>query len=174
MVHDDGRSGSRAAYCPSCERYIGPADACPYCDADSARAPSLRWFRRGAVVFAAVGVGALLFTARYREVPRVDPGGLKPTMQYARVRMTGTVERNAFVGEKNGQVDYLAFTLADGTQSVRVVAYSDVAVALAGARQVPRSGERVRVEGSLVTGRDGRMRLRLDAADGVEIENGGR
>lgn len=161
---------SRAAYCPSCERFIGPADTCPYCDADSAQPRAMRWLRWGAVAFGVAGVAILILTARQRETPQVDLGRIKPTMQFARVRMAGTVERNAFVGEKNGQVDYMSFTLADGTQSVRVAAYNDVAVALVRARQVPKAGERVKAEGSIVTGRDGRMRLRLDSVAGIAIE----
>lgn len=172
MSEPSDSPASRDAYCPSCERFIGPADACPYCDAESAQPRAMRWLRWGAVILGVAGVAVLLLTARYRETPQVELGGVKRTMQFARVRMAGTVERNAFVGEKNGQVDYISFTLADGTQSVRVAAYDEVAVALVRARQVPKAGERVRAEGSLVTGRDGRLRLRLDDAGAIAIETG--
>jgi cytochrome c-type biogenesis protein CcmE len=129
----------------------------------------LRW---SALAFGVIGVAVLIVTARWREVPYIRPGGVKRTMQFAKVRMSGIVERNAFIGEKNGQVDYMAFTLVDGTQSVRVAAYDEAAVALVSARQVPKAGERVTAEGSIVTGRDGRMRLRIDDAKAVTIEHG--
>lgn len=170
MAEETYSGTSRAAYCPSCERFIGPADTCPYCDADSARPRSLRWLRWSALGFGVIGVAVLVVTARWREVPHVRPGGLKRTMQFAKVRMTGTVERNAFVGEKSGQVDYMAFTIVDGTQSVRVAAYDETAVAMVRARQVPKAGERVTAEGSIVTGRDGRMRMRIDDARAVTID----
>jgi hypothetical protein len=170
MTDTPDNHASSAAYCPSCERFIGPAETCPYCDADSSQPRGMRWLRWGAVGFGVAGVALLVLTSRFRETSRVELGGVKPTMQFARVRMEGTVERNAFVGEKNGQVDYLSFTLADGTQTVRVAAYDEVAVALVRARQVPKAGERVKAEGSIVTGRDGRMRLRLDDARGIAIE----
>lgn len=169
MSEDVHSATSRAAYCPSCERFIGPAGTCPYCDADSAQPRAIRWLKWCALAFGIVGVAALLLTARWREIPGVKPGDVTRTMQFARVKMTGAAERKAFVGEKEGQVDYLAFTLADGTQSVRVVAYGKVALEIVRAGQTPRDDDRVTAEGSLVTGRDGKMRLRIDEAKGISI-----
>jgi hypothetical protein len=90
-------------------------------------------------------------------------------MRYARVSVRGVVERDAYVGERDGQVDYVGFTLLDSTQSVRVAAYGEVAVALARLRQLPKSREDVSVTGSVVVGRDGRTRLRLDSAGDLVV-----
>jgi len=157
------------AACPSCGRFIGPADECPYCGTDSARPSFLKWLRWGAVGFSLVGVGALILAASRREIPRVGLGAIGPAMRYARVEVQGAVERDAYVGERDGHVDYVGFTVVDGTQSVRVVAYGEVAVALVQTRHVPKAHEAVTASGRVVVGRDGRLRLRLDAAEDLRL-----
>ena len=164
--------GSSNAVCPSCGRFIGPSDDCPYCGTDSAKPSFLVKLRWGTVAFAVFGVVALVIGGARREVPRVRIGELVPTMRYARVEVQGIVERDAYVGEKDGQVDFLGFTLLDATQSVRVAAYGEVAVACVRMRQIPKAHECVKATGSVVVGRDGRTRLRLDSTEDLIVTPG--
>ena len=154
-----------SAICPSCERWIGTADVCPYCQADSAKLPMLRVLRYGALLLAVAGLGALYVAARYRELPVIRIDEITPLMNYAYVRVAGTVERNAYVARRNGQVSYLSFSVNDGTGPLRVAAYRDVAEALAGRNMVPAAGMRVDAAGSLSVQAGGNVRLILQSAE---------
>lgn len=156
--------------CPACGRFIGPDDQCPYCETDSVRAPLMKTLRWTAVTFALAGLAVLLLTSRSRELPIIRAADLRPEMNFARVRMAGVVERAAFVGERNGAADYVAFSVNDGSGAVRVAAYAAAARQLVASRQIPRADDRVEIRGTLALGRDGTLKLRLDAADGLRIE----
>jgi hypothetical protein len=130
----------------------------------------MKTLRRAAVAFAVVGLAVLFVVARQREVSLVRAADLRPEMNFARVRVAGEVERAAYVGERDGAADYVAFSVNDGSGVVRVTAYSAVARQLVAWRQVPRARDRVTASGTLALGRDGTLKLRLDAADGLRIE----
>lgn len=156
--------------CPACGRFIGPEDQCPYCETDSVRAPLMKTLRWASVGFAVVGLAALFGMARHREVSLVRAADLMPEMNFARVRIAGEVERDAYVGEKNGAADYVAFSVNDGSGVVRVTAYAAVARQMVVGRQIPRARDRVTACGTLALGRDGTLKLRLDSAGGLLIE----
>ena len=53
---------------------------------------------------------------------------------------TGRVTRRPYVGRRDGRVDYLSFPVDDGTGSLRVAAYRDVARVLQDANRLPGQG----------------------------------
>ena len=151
--------------CPSCERYIGPADVCPYCDCDSARPFALKILRRISGLLAITGIICLYIAARFgTNTPEVEAGSLTPMMNFACVRVSGRVVRNAYLGEDNDIVSCLSFFLDDGTGEVRVAAYGQVACDLAAGR-VPAAGDILSAEGPLTVTAEGKPRLRLRATD---------
>jgi hypothetical protein len=160
---------ARPELCPSCERFIGPADECPYCNADSARAPALRVLRYAALALAVPGLFFLYLMARGTDVPLVRIGDVNPLMNFAYVRVAGAVERDAYVGKDGDTVDYVSFLVSDGTGKLRVAAYDDVARGLARESRLPRAGDRVESAGSLSVAADGRTRLRLRSPDALLI-----
>ena len=151
------------ALCPSCERFIGPTDVCPYCGADSARRPILRHLRRAALLLAVAGVGGLYLFARQSNPPVVKIGAISPAMNFAFVRVNGHVSGAAKVLREGGDVDYVAFFVGDGTGRLRVTAEGPVARALAGSGGVPADGEDVDVTGTINVSAEGPPRLRLYA-----------
>ncbi|MFO7870548.1 MAG: hypothetical protein R6V03_03850 [Kiritimatiellia bacterium] len=154
----------RGEICPGCERFIGPADKCPYCGADSAKPGFLRLLRRLSLAAAAAGVLFLYLMAVNRELPLIKVSDITPTMNFAYVRVRGKVIRKPYVGrdEPGSSPSYVSFSLNDGTGVLRAVAYRQAASKLHEAGLIPAEGERVEVSGSLsVSAEAGRTKLYL-------------
>ena len=160
---------NRAAFCPSCERFIGPADVCPYCDADSSRPPLLRFMRGLALALALAGVAAMLLLARSADIPTMRAGEITPTMNFAFVRVAGTVARQPYLARGRENVDYVSFLVDDGTGEIRVAANGRSAREMVARAMVPRKGDSVDLAGTVNVGPDGKVKLRLQSADQLQI-----
>jgi hypothetical protein len=165
---------NRGAFCPSCERFIGPVDVCPYCDADSAKPPVMRILRWLALVLAPVGLGFLYLAATSKELPAVKISEITPMMNFAQVQVVGTVQNNVYIGEKNGTVDYISFPINDGSGELRVVANGAVAKSLKDKGLLPIKGDSVDVTGGLDVTADGKFKLRLGSTEKLKIVKDGR
>jgi hypothetical protein len=157
------------AYCPSCERFIGPLDVCPYCDCDSARNPVFRVLRYGAVLLALSGVALLHLMATHGEVPLVRIVEIGPMMNFGLVRINGEVEKDAFIGKSNGRIESLSFLVDDGSGCLRVVAYGQIARQLVEESLVPQRRSSVDVTGNVTVSADGNTKLILRNASGLKL-----
>ena len=162
-------NSSGGAFCPSCERFIGPADVCPFCDCDSARKPVYRFLMRGSVLLAVAGLFFLYLMAAHSEVPAIRISEITPMMNFGLVRISGLVEKEAFVGRRKGKVESVSFHVADGSGQVRVVAYGAVAQALVERNLAPERKAPVDITGSLNFSADGNSKLILRSADEMKI-----
>jgi hypothetical protein len=151
--------------CPACERFIGLQDECPYCGCDAVTPGLVRKLRLGAAVLAVVGLCCLVMMVVANDVPLVRAGRVTPMMNFARARFEGVVERNAYVSRKEGVADYLSFYIDDGTGSLRVMAYADVARELEEAGRLPEKDDEVEVCGSLRIMSGRKPALRLERAE---------
>jgi hypothetical protein len=161
MVHEAG--GFRTGYCPSCERYISSSRSCPYCDCDAYCPPALKLLRIGAALLASLGLLLLYTFSMTRPIPTVDIAELVPMMNYAVVRLTGTVATKPYVSRSDsGKADYLAFTLKnDNGRKVRVQAYNAVAQDLDNSKLPLTAGTEYHASGQLQVSADGTARLRI-------------
>jgi hypothetical protein len=155
--------------CDSCERFIGGVDTCPYCS-EANQSSGSRIFRWLAVVFAVSGLCVLALTPLWSEVPLITSDEITPLMNFAHVRMEGNVEKPPYTGKHDGVVDYLSFSLNDGSGTVRVVAYDGTARSLANDCSLLEKGSRVSVTGVLTVKAGRARRLTLRDAEGVERE----
>lgn len=152
-------SDSRSSpLCPSCERFIGPAGKCPYCNADTRKTPMMVVVRFVAILLATVGLSLLYAAARHREPPIIQIENITPVMNFAHVRIVGSVPKRAYVG-KDG--DYVSFSVDDGSGQIRIAAYRDVARKLIESKQLPKAGDRVEVRGGLSVEADSTPKLYL-------------
>ena len=158
-----------AEFCPSCERFIGPAEVCPYCDADSARNPLLGTLRRGALLLAVVGLTFLFLSARPDVIPLIKISGITPMMNFAVVRVKGAVEKDAHVGRTKGRVDAVSFALNDGSGSIRVAAYGVTASNLVERKKGLLRDVVVDVTGILNVQADGNTRLVMRSAEEMRL-----
>jgi hypothetical protein len=152
------------AHCPACERFIGPAPACGYCGCDARRAPLRRALRLGALVLALAGLGFVYLLARRTGPAPVAVESIRPTMNYAALNVAGSVAGRPYVKRVRGRVDYLSFTLDDGTGRLRVAARAPVAGQLVDRGLLPRKGDRVQAAGRVHVSAYGRPSLYLMSA----------
>lgn len=157
----NGAAPAMVGACPVCERFIGPATVCPYCDETARRPITLKFLRRGSILLAVVGLALLYLMAANKDIPVVSISSVTPTMDHAYIRVVGTVDANARVGRRDGEVDYLSFIVDDGTGRLSVSAYDSRARELAARKCIPRKGDRVDVAGTLSV-RASRRRLYVD------------
>jgi hypothetical protein len=160
------------ALCPSCERFIGAVEVCPYCGADSVRRPQLRFLRYASLTLAVLGLLFLYLAAVGRDAPAIRIGDITPFMHYAGVRLAGTVPRPPYVARENGRIAYASFILDDNSGQLRVTADGDVAQGLLDQRRLPAEGARVEATGNLSVAADGAPRLRLRKAEHLRIVQG--
>ena len=149
--------------CPVCDRFVGAAGVCPYCDAGGVTPRGTRMLRYAALLLAGLGLLFLYLAATHRDIPVIRIGEIGPTMNFAYVRVVGSVKKSPYVAKEDGEVDYVSFLVSDGSGSIRAAAYGDVARKLVDANRLPEKGERVDVAGSLSVTADGRTRLRLQS-----------
>lgn len=151
MSNPDAANTGSESTCPSCGRFVGAQTVCPYCGARVHKRLSLRVARYGAVALALLGLIALWWAARHADVPEIHVQDVAHTMNWAYVRMSGTVIRYPTYDEQSG---YLKFRLYDGTGEIMVAAYRNESRALIADGKVPSVGDRVAVEGTLKVGQD--------------------
>lgn len=153
------------SHCPSCGRYVGPYEACPYCGARMTGRLPIRTAKIAAGVLAGVGLALLWFVTIRSPVPSIQIGRAGSTMNMAYAQVEGQVVRGPDYYPDSG---YLAFTLADDTGEIRVSAYRNEADRLRAERRVPALGDRVRVAGTLRV-REAGVALTLNAPDHLEL-----
>jgi hypothetical protein len=107
------------------------------------------------------------------DVPVVRAGAITPMMNFAHVRVTGTVVKAAYVSRQNGVVDYCSFPVDDGSGWLRVAAYDEVARRLAETDGLPKAGVAVDVRGRLSVRADRRPKLCLQAVEHLECRGVG-
>jgi len=154
--------------CPACGRYTGPVRACPYCNARVRVEPWQQVVRGLSLLLATLGLLFLYLYARGLEVQPVTAASLRPTMNYARVRVEGVVTRRPYVRRESGDARYVSFLVDDGTGSVRVCAYRGEASQLEAMDCLPHKGAGVSAVGTLRI-REDDARLVLDRARDVRV-----
>lgn len=156
-----------SAVCPSCERFIGPADVCPYCEAEADKPAIVRRLRVAALLLAVVGLTFLYLMARNADTPVVRIGDVTPMMNFAGVRIAGTIKNNVYIKRQGEEIDYLSFYVDDGTGELQVQVSRETARELAAGNRLPEKGDRVDVAGTLNVSGEGKIRLRTLRLDVV-------
>ena len=133
-------------HCPSCGRFVGPYETCPYCGARQAPRLSLRAVKWAALILATVGLALLWITAVRLPLPHISIGQASATMNFAYVEIAGQVVRSPTY---NPDSRSLSFTVADDTGEMRVWAFRDVVESLRAAGQIPGLGDQVTIAGTL-------------------------
>ncbi len=132
--------------CPSCGRYVGAHEACPYCGAGLTGRASIRTVKIASIALATVGLVALWLFAINTETPLITIGQAGATMNMAYVRLTGRCTRTPTYDPES---DYLSFWLQDDTGEIYVTAYRAEARAIIAQGRAPALGDRVEVAGTL-------------------------
>jgi len=132
--------------CPSCGRFVGPSDTCPHCGATVHRRLSLRVTKALALILALGGLLVLWTAATRAEPPTLPIADIKSTMNWAYVRVEGTVTRYPTYDPETGS---LKFWVWDGSGDLMVTAYRTEAQVLLDAGLIPTVGDQATIEGTL-------------------------
>ena len=131
--------------CPACGRFVGAVTKCPYCKAKVTKRMSLTVTRWAAVFLATVGLFLLYLMAKYRDIPVVLLRDVGPTMNFAQIRVEGTVTRDARPFS-NGMG--MSFIVNDGTDAITVFTTKKQMDELNTLRMSPKSGDTISHAGS--------------------------
>ncbi len=168
--------------CPSCGRFVGIHEKCPYCGAAVKKRMTVRFFRYGAVVVAVVGLILLYFAVRVIEIPTIKVKDITETMNWAYVRICGTLTQDAkcyTVGEKKtvkGTITNVrtfsggkgrTFTISDGTGTIDVLVWGKLY------NQIPQKaslnpGTSIQVSGEIGSYR-GRLQIKPQNPGDIQI-----
>jgi DNA/RNA endonuclease YhcR with UshA esterase domain len=151
--------------CPSCGRYVGPYDACPYCSAALSGRTSTRRLKIAALALALGGLALLWLLATRSDVPTVEIGQANAMMNMAYVRVQGQVVRPPSYDPGS---HYLSFWLRDDTGELRVSVYRGETQALIAQGRIPALGDQVTARGTLRV-REDSMALTLNVPAHLEI-----
>ncbi len=152
-------------HCPSCGRFVGPYEACPYCGARQAPRVSLSAVKWAALLLATVGLALLWIAATRLPLPRISIQQASATMNFAYVEIAGQVVRGPTY---NPDSRSLSFTVADDTGEMRVWAFRNVVDDLRAAGRIPALGDRVTVAGTLRV-REEDVSLTLNVPEHLEV-----
>jgi DNA/RNA endonuclease YhcR with UshA esterase domain len=155
--------------CASCGRFVGALPRCPHCGARVAARLSVRFFRYAALFLGVVGLLLLYLMARAREVPQIQIGHIRPTMNFAFVRVAGEVTGEPRVTYEGGHVRSVRFNVSDDTGEIPILAFRTKGQELVDRDKIPRSGDRVEVTGSLSVSADN-LAIWLQAPDQMKLE----
>jgi len=122
----------RPGYCPSCDRFIGVHDLCPYCDTPAGRLLPLRHLRLAALLIAVAGLGLVALFRHRLDTPTVALADLSPAWHGAHIRVHGVATAPPRRGRSRSGQPWLDLTLAERScPPLEVVALGRTAEALA-------------------------------------------
>jgi hypothetical protein len=128
--------------------------------------------RRVSLLLALLGLAGLHLAVLSRDAPRIRATEVSGMMQYAFVRVDGSVRRDAYESRYRGRTSYMSFPVHDGSGEIRVAAYGDVARALREQKRIPKRGDRVVVRGTLDFSTYRQPRIVLRAVDDLCLTRG--
>ncbi|HAL92623.1 MAG TPA: hypothetical protein DCM68_06330 [Verrucomicrobia bacterium] len=147
--------------CPSCGRFVGAVTKCPYCGSKVEKRMSLVLLRWAAVLLATIGLFLLFLMAKHREIPVVKLGDIKPTMNFAQIRVDGVVDSDARTFRTGGG---MGFNFSDGTGTIMVFISQRQAQEMVKKNLVPKAGDQVNFAGGLNIA-DDKSSMRLLSVD---------
>ena len=156
----------REVVCPSCFRFTGTYEKCPYCGAMVFKRISVRFFRWGSLVFSFIGLLLLWMAAKGTEVPLIKVDMIKPSMSMGFVKVTGRITN---VPELHPEWKSLYLRVKDGSGEIVVNAYSQIAETVM-EKMTLHKGDEVSIKGMVrFKGRVPKPRLLLQSPSHIEI-----
>ncbi len=156
---------SPKASCPSCGRFTGPLNSCPYCGARRQGRLSMQGIKIAALIIATLGLALLWNAARNTPIPTLSIAAAQSAQNMAYIRLEGQVSRPIQYDPQNNS---LVFWISDDENEARIAAYEKTAAALIAAGKIPAPGDLIRVAGTLRV-REELLTLTINTPDHLEL-----
>lgn len=167
-MNDTAQNTGQGTVCPSCNRFVGAYDRCPYCGTSIPKRISLRALRYLSLLVAIAGVVCLHLMAMYRDIPTVTIGDISPAMNFGYKRVIARVSQPLRYYRDGEKITGCMFAMEDDTGELRVRAFRPVAEELARRGITLRKGDRISVAGTLQVMED-TPRMLLQSPDQLEV-----
>ena len=154
--------------CPSCGRYIGSLERCPYCGAKIPKHTAYYYAKYGSLSFAIIGIVFLLIFAQSIPVQYVKIGDITQTYNYAVVEIKGVVSSAPSLVIHSDGTSTLYINVDDGTGVMSVHVYSPVIGRLVEKNKVPGYGDFVKIIGNVYF-RGDNIYMILNSPDAITI-----
>lgn len=155
--------------CPSCGRFVGPLEKCPFCGAQIQKRLPLKFLQLACLVLAILGIVILVYAVSGAPTPTTKIGSIDATMNYGYVRLDGTITGGPIY---DASAATLKFYIADDTGELQATTFRDVTRALIAEHKIPSAGDRISVQGTLRI-RDDATSLAVASADKLELTSPG-
>ncbi|MFH1037385.1 MAG: hypothetical protein V1789_01775 [PVC group bacterium] len=106
--------------CPSCGRFVGAYEKCPYCGAELKKRMSLIMWKRIAVFGTLLGLGIMWFAATRMEPAKIQIGEIQETYNNAQVTIQGVVIGRRLDEDKGS----ITLVIADKSGSIQARSFS--------------------------------------------------
>ncbi len=162
-------SSPSGSVCPSCQRFVGAYDNCPYCGTGLKKRVPLKILRYSSLIIALAGMVCLHLMAFYRDIPSKPIGDISPAMNMGYISVQGHVSQPLRFYRDGDSLTGLGFSLEDDTGDLRVRAYRQVAAALNNEGLSLRRGDLVKVSGSVRITEGDSVSLLLQNPQHIEV-----
>jgi DNA/RNA endonuclease YhcR with UshA esterase domain len=160
---DASRDYPEEVLCPSCGKFVGAYERCPYCGTELKKRMSIVFFKRAAIVVALGGLFLLWLTATKLKPQLIKINEITPMYSNAVVEVRGTV-----LSTKMTRKDDITFIVADGTGELRCQAFRG-REKMRQTGNLPHAGDMARVIGQInMTDRWGTS-LMINVPSNVEV-----
>lgn len=150
---EGSKEGVDFAHCPSCKRFVGPLEECPFCGADVPKKRSTIIMKYSALAIAIVGTLLLIPWATSIETPVIKVKEINPGYNNAVIKVKGIVpDIPSYYESPTGKAFY--FSVDDGTGIMPIKIYDDVVKDMLAFNSrkkplIPAFGDSVEISGSL-------------------------
>ena len=140
---DASREYPEETLCPSCGKFVGAYEKCPYCGTELKKRMSIIFFKRAALVVALGGLFLLWLTATKLKPHLIKINEISPMYNNAVVEIRGKV-----ISTKMKKKDDISFLVDDGTGELKCQAFRGRAK-MRKTGNLPHAGDTVSVIGQI-------------------------
>ncbi|HOO76892.1 MAG TPA: hypothetical protein PK636_02290 [bacterium] len=130
--------------CPSCGRFVGAYEKCPYCGAELKKRMSLILWKRIAVFGTLLGLAVMWYAASRMEPAEVQIGEIGETFNNAIVTVEGVVVSRKLYADRG----MIMLRIADGSGTIGAMSYKGLPE-FQKLGNLPRVGDKVRTVGQI-------------------------
>ena len=158
--------------CPSCGRFVGAHDRCPYCGTGLKKRISLKSLRITSLLVAIIGLVCLHLMAMNRETPAKEISSITPSMNFAYITIKGIATRPLkYYRDDDDKVSSCYIYVKDKTGSMRIVAYRQVAEKLFNNDVYINKGDDVEVSGKIKVVEGDKVSMMLEVPEHLKIKH---